>query len=826
MFQRIICRIEPPKLDRRLGVIMNLKPRHTCLSSYRKIEGRVTAARIAKLFAGILLGFFLTFGPIMFTSDGSHSTARADVTTASVDYEHLLHSVSVELKELRNALDRSTFDLEALVERLDYDPAEIIDFVKTEVTFQAYPGVLRGAQGTLMSAAGNALDQALLTATLLKDAGFDARIVTAQLDAEQTQELLLLIGKSEAARFNEAEKEAILGFASGVRGITPEFDQMLDDMVRELQKQTPLQTTQTYALMDATSKALLSELPNRHDHLRGRDITHEIARDVQEYFWVEMREGTAGDWIDIHPVFSSSVPDSFLELEKVKTFEDAIPSSLHQTVQLSVSIVQKLGSSLSEHQVMQPWSRPAANLYGKPITFSNIPDQLLAIASNSAHPGHVEDSELFFPQLNGAFPPNGQAFDLQGRIVPLDAAASHMSGVFEQVGDKILEAVDALAGLGRKAVSNKESAMQLVGQYVTVEIKLPDGTSRKFRRAVTPESITGKMVRDNSNPDQAMRKSLLQTYTIMVGAGEIPENYVFDQYLGRLSGLLDAFETLSRTNNPSLAFKNVANYWVGSHAFLSLLSRINSTEEDTFSFYRQPMVALYADYLSEEGSLRSRIDILSNSRRVIRLKGQNIVSAPQEAVRMGVWDTLIESLVLDQESRKGTLGTLEVIRAAQENGVGLRVLLPENVEALNQLPLSGLSKRYLTRDLSFGFAVVVPERMPFGSERETGWWRIHAESGETLGMLSNGGGTAMTERQVEDMISGVAVSGACVAAVVIYGKLINADVLTYIGGVVTCVGIGTLFTPAIPQWAGVGLAAIGAITMFVQFEVQRRKQPS
>src|SRR5690606_10445021 len=65
-----------------------------------------------------------------------------------------------------------------------------VDHVHHVVRFEPYRGVLRGAQGTLASGGGNAIDQALLAATLLYDAGYDTEIRGATLSDEQVQVLL------------------------------------------------------------------------------------------------------------------------------------------------------------------------------------------------------------------------------------------------------------------------------------------------------------------------------------------------------------------------------------------------------------------------------------------------------------------------------------------------------------------------------------------------------------------------------------------------------------------------------------------------------------
>ena len=94
------------------------------------------------------------------------------------------------LIDLADQLDRSQFDLDELSFSLGFDPDQIIDFVRDTIAFEQYPGELRGAQGTLMSRAGNALDEAVLLQTLLVDAGYDAKIAHGTLTPALATRLL------------------------------------------------------------------------------------------------------------------------------------------------------------------------------------------------------------------------------------------------------------------------------------------------------------------------------------------------------------------------------------------------------------------------------------------------------------------------------------------------------------------------------------------------------------------------------------------------------------------------------------------------------------
>ena len=87
-------------------------------------------------------------------------------------------------------LPAATWELEALALELAFDLPAMHAFVRDHVAFDPYPGVLRGALGTLSARAGNAWDQALLLRELIDASGFDARFAFGTLDDDAVAALL------------------------------------------------------------------------------------------------------------------------------------------------------------------------------------------------------------------------------------------------------------------------------------------------------------------------------------------------------------------------------------------------------------------------------------------------------------------------------------------------------------------------------------------------------------------------------------------------------------------------------------------------------------
>jgi RHS repeat-associated protein len=74
-----------------------------------------------------------------------------------------------------------------LARALKNDPQLIAQFVHDNIEWQIGWGVMKGALGCLMDGSGNAFDQSLLLAALLRQAGFTANIVLGQIQLTTTQ---------------------------------------------------------------------------------------------------------------------------------------------------------------------------------------------------------------------------------------------------------------------------------------------------------------------------------------------------------------------------------------------------------------------------------------------------------------------------------------------------------------------------------------------------------------------------------------------------------------------------------------------------------------
>jgi hypothetical protein len=210
--------------------------------------------------------------------------AQERVDLAALDRD--LADFRARLGRLRGAIDASPFDPDAQIERLDFEVASILEYVVNEVVFQPYEGTLRGVAGTLRAGAGNSLDQSILLASLLKSAGYDARVARGTLSEG---EALRLLGQTVKATPSENLDYLLPGLEQGFTGLA------------EAGGSIDLRSTNAYADAQSQSQALLDALKSAGINLSPRDVTARWLPVVREYFWVQHREGPSDPWQDAHP---------------------------------------------------------------------------------------------------------------------------------------------------------------------------------------------------------------------------------------------------------------------------------------------------------------------------------------------------------------------------------------------------------------------------------------------------------------------------------------------------------------------------------------------
>lgn len=647
--------------------------------------------------------------------------AAANDPHGSQGIEQRIEELGSKAERLRGAIKRERFDPEARVESADYDLETLVDFVRDEIAFQPYAGTLRGAAGTLRARAGSSLDQALLLAQMMRSAGFDARIVRAELTDDGARRLLDVSSNAPEPESLDYLSEAIA--------------QIFGASENQPSESRPIEESQFYKDTQRHAQALLGVLDEAGVELAPLDATERLLETIRSYFWVQYRDGPSRSWQEAHPAFGNAEPPT--AMEPAETFVDSIPDEYHHRFEMTAWIEQWLGGRIEKHSLMRPWSAPVANLNGAAIRFQNVPD---GITRDNVHDldQALSDSNVLMPVVGKAPAPGAMAFDLQGRLIdPMAQGGSGAAGIFKTVGDKFVDATTELADR-----ADGKPAMALHSMYLEFTIQRPGGESETRRRYVLPPRDTYDESRNE------VLRQLITGYTYMVATGGQPEEFITDRFIeGTVSDLEwlkyvvfsqeGVEQELALPEEPLSPFPTLYQQW--------RMDRMPA-EAGVVRFRGRPALVGIRDGFRDARTIFSEVDVVWNAVESVRRSGNRWVTEPRTTLTAGVWDTVLESIPLgDTLAGDSTvISTPVVFDRAQEQGIELMVLRPNQVSepALAALSLDEQERQFVRRDLEAGYVIVIPQRRPDQTPMAA-WWRVRTGTGETLGMLGDGYGAAV-----------------------------------------------------------------------------------
>lgn len=687
----------------------------------------------------------------------STMSARAQDEPSELEYARLATAIDRlegQLASLRGQIDQTRLDPEELVFELGFDPEEIVAFVRDEIVFHPYEGLLRGMRGTLMNRAGNSLDQALLLAFMLKSSGFDARIVRGEIGADSVAELL--------ARTAAAPPPGDLsGMAAAIRS---EFG---PEALETLQSADDIDWAETELADRArqTAATLLEQLKSAELEVAdAAPLDESLLASLRQYFWVEYRTGPGDPWLAAHPAFAEAVP----EVTALEYMADQVDEKYQHKLTFSAWIRSRVGTRVEEHRLMRPWTRPSANLHGVTLAWRNHPSGLTPQTLTNLEEA-LDEGQIFTPVFNGAPAPGNTAFDLKGRTVDpmaLGQGSFGAAGLFAELSNKMESAAGEVGDR-----PDDQPLLALEAMWIEFTMTTPSGRETRHRRYLLAPG------NENMTPAEKLWP-LLSEQVYLVNTGRMPPRYMAERFLAAGEASMGVYKALAHKllepdEGTPLPDGDVPQDF-GPMALYELMDVNPMAAEGVITVRHQPAIVGMRNGLKGVDTAFASVDVVDN-RMLHLVHGEDgLKHAPVAALRRGVWETGIETVPGRMRDPEATsmLNTFEVFRRARDQGIKISVIAPATGEAL-AAATSDLDPRIrivVEHDLESGYAVIVPATRPEGVSM-TGWWRVDPASGTTLGMTADGFGQDVVEYLIE-------VTGIAFNMVQALGGLMKCDELT------------------------------------------------
>lgn len=643
------------------------------LRDRRPTDGLLTVRRgpatlKTALLSLLCLGLSFPLAPI--------AVAQAVSGTATAEARRLVD-------EMTALLDPAEYDVDALALDLAFErPEDIVSWMKENVRFEAYAGLLRGPQGTLVAGAGNALDQAVLLARLLGDAGQEARVVLGTLSEEAALALVMSMFSPEPAD-GGVDEDRVRAAAVALASATG-VDRAATEAGLGAVAEAELQHLIEFLEAIEQTQGLLAQLgsPNPADIVATADLVAE----ARDYAWVEYRPTEADTWSQAHPAWTTGAPPPTVTAERY--LEGDVPVELMHRLRIEMTIERRQGDEFVTAPLMTPWERPVANLLGQTLVVGNTVIGASGATSMADVGVELADVAFYAPMLRGQLAPGAMAFDLIGNLVPPDAAATAMSGLLETAGERAEGATAAVGDLG--GVGNTE-ALSLTAQWIDIVLIAPGGEETRHRRALLDrraaearQAGTGELL-----DESVLRDGILTTYALMVTGGGLSAAYVANHLSEQVAFHLDVIDSLAASQTDArepeaVLLDALADYAPRDHLLLFTASDAVDDVLRGVVYRGSPAVVALVGTLTPgdvfSGSFG--VDIVANAKRALYVVKGSVERDWEGELLAGVWDTVVEREFVggigpvDSTAERGNAATEYEVGSSVATMVGVALAIP------------------------------------------------------------------------------------------------------------------------------------------------------
>lgn len=582
--------------------------------------------------------------------------------------------------------DLSHVDPKHFAAALGNDPERIFTFVRDSIAFEAYRGLLRGPRGTLLAAAGNSVDRAVLLAAMLEHAGQRVRFARGTLDDRHARDLVISMWAPRA-------EPPGTGAAP-----PPEFKPILDILPAAVRRDLDLIRDRFGTL----------GIQFRADTVPSLDA---LVQEARQHYWVQWSKD--GQWVDLDPSFG----DARLGQQYATGDEtlSVLPDSLTHQIRIRVRVEEYTGSAVSS-RVLFTFEAKAPELAATDLMLVHVPENWKGPATN----------------LQEAI---GDAVSSTGRIRPV-----LLSSTQYQIGDPF-QPPGRRGGIGSIPGLLRAPGSQAIATAEVVEMEFvdPSGTTEVVTRDIYDVVGPGRRTAGRTLSGDELQRMEISDVTARVLSIFVTPGKVDPVHLMNLSPAVspesgNAFDLRSALNFLHLTFVVASDALTGRTA---LANRV-----DVLFYPNSPRVTIL-DLEVRGDSTPLRLDLRRTRTRVVAA-GSNPEDAVLARIRRGVVDGTLERVFMAMWTRPASgevradtvFSTSSVFEAAQRQGMRFLALPAERGDLGD---VADDARARLEANIAAGYVAVAPQRPPTlsGAPRYA-WWRINPTSGETTAVTDEG----------------------------------------------------------------------------------------
>lgn len=660
------------------------------------------------LHSGSAKGREPTVGPFVIPSPDELTTAATGFkpepyrppTTAN-------EPLAARLEDLAKQIPATRYDLKAGAEAMPGLDA-VFAFVRDEVRFEAYSGVLRGAELTYVNRAGNASDRSLLLAEILKLQGVKTRFALGHLPRPEAERLLAHIFEPSPSTPSEVD--------SGAEPRTARAADSFESRIRS-------RAVHDWAVIRA---ALNDDLP-----AYGSPTPDQVLSEIENHVWLQAQVN--GKWVDLDASFADAEPGT--AYCKAQRTAEKLPKNAFQQVAVRVVIETLAGDELKSKTVLNV-VKPVAELldrqiflvHGSPVSGGPAGGLTAAIAGAGG-------GEVWVPLLwiDGEFSPGEPVTYTEGAKKPERGTrpTGGLGGLFGPSG-----------ALG--------TSQQFVAEWLEFEIQFPDGRRDVTRRALVDRASLAWRQAKTHDPqalqplprDRDGLTTPREVHNLWFSAGR----HNLSQYLDALRLFVEATHHEGEGTAASklsfgeqvwpLALQGLAMLIVSDHL---IVPSLNDLPECHF-YADSPRIHIIS--MGPAPGIKGAKDtagfFLLDLRRD-HLRGlAREPSAEAGVVERRMWFGLLEGAFEHEVVAPYAVALDEsapVVSTSSLLGVeGATVLRPSDQTLVSQLAANEKTTQRINSALSAGNTVAVPK--PATTAGLRGWWEIGPD-GQTRAVLSD-----------------------------------------------------------------------------------------